>query len=109
MPFYKSDDNTLITMNALHLTISLLILKVYYCKLTFDVYRNFALFILSYSCARLYNNTPAITKDVPSADKPVTGLLNNKTESHIRNALFAVLATLQQKLHYSLMPCLAIK
>lgn len=72
----------------------LLILELYYCKLTFELYRNFALFNLSYSCARLYSNTPAITKDVPIADKPVTGLLNNKTESQIKNALFAVLATL---------------
>lgn len=66
-----------------------------YCKLTFDAYRNFALLNLSYSCARLYSNTPAITKDVPKADKPVTGLLNSKTESHIKKALFAVFATLE--------------
>lgn len=36
-----------------------------------------------------------MTEEVPSADNPVTGLLNNRTESHIRKALFAVLATLQ--------------
>lgn len=59
------------------------------------MYRNLALFSLSYSCARLYNNTPIITKDVPIADKPVTGLLNSKTESQIKDALFAVLTTLQ--------------
>ncbi|CAD1480566.1 unnamed protein product, partial [Heterotrigona itama] len=59
-----------------------------------ELYRNLALFSLSYSCARLYNNTPIITKDVPIADKPVTGLLNSKTESQIKDALFAVLTTL---------------
>lgn len=52
------------------------------------------MFNLSYSCARLYNNTPIITKDVPIADKLVTGLLNSKTESQIKEALFAVLTTL---------------
>lgn len=69
--------------------------KLSYCKLILDECRNLVLFILSYSCARLYSNTPAITEEVPSADNPVTGLLNSKTESHIRKALFAVLATLQ--------------
>lgn len=73
---------------------SLLIWKFYYCKLIFEVCRNLAVLILSYSCAWLYNKTPAITAQVPRADKPVTELLNSKTESHIKKALFAVLATL---------------
>lgn len=71
--------------------------KLSYCRLIFDECRNFVLLILSYSWARLYNNTPAITTEVPSADNPVTGLLNNKTESHIRKALFAVFATLEYR------------
>lgn len=70
-------------------------LKRCYCRLTLELYRSFAVFNLSYSCARLYNNTPIITSDVPIADKPVTGLLNNRTESQINDALFAVLTTLQ--------------
>jgi len=79
----------------MYIDIYLIFEKLSYCKLIFDECRNFVLFILSYSCARLYSNTPAMTEEVPSADNPVTGLLNNKTESHIRKALFAVLATLQ--------------
>lgn len=67
----------------------------FYCRLIFDACRNFILLILSYSCDRLYSNTLAITTEVLSADNPVTGLLNNKTESHIRKALFAVFATLE--------------
>lgn len=78
-----------------HMNLCRIFEKLSYCKLIFDEYRNFVLFILSYSCARLYSNTPTMTEQVPSADNPVTGLLNNRTESHIRKALFAVLATLQ--------------
>lgn len=36
-----------------------------------------------------------MTRKVPNADNVVTGLLNNRMESHIKKALFAVLATLQ--------------
>ena len=77
-------------------TLSNLAVHINHCKFTFDVYFRLMLLILSNSCALLYSNTPAITKIVPNAESPVTGLLNNKIDSHIRKALLAVFATLKQ-------------
>lgn len=37
-----------------------------------------------------------MTKRVPNADRAVTGLWNNSTDNHIKNALLAVLTTLKK-------------
>lgn len=67
-----------------------------YIALTFLWIRFVELILsVSYSWAFIYKNTPAITVIVPNPLKAVIGLPNISTESQMRNALFAVFATLK--------------
>lgn len=52
--------------------------------------------MLSYCCAFMYKNTPVITKTVPKPLNKVIGLPNNSIDNVIRNARFAVFATLKK-------------